>query len=90
MRKWVTQHDRAFRIAITGIALVVAIVVVHGEIKAQRTFDALVNYQELDLQQNKPFYDCLLAAAAMADENSPREEALAAIAAGDECYEKYR
>lgn len=90
MKHWIKQHDRALKIAITGIAIVVAIVVVRGEMQAQREFNAMTDYQEQDLQANKPFYDCLIAAAAMADENSPREEALAAIEAGDECYKQHQ
>ena len=90
MKNWIKQNDKVLKIAITGIALVVAIVVVSMEMKGQHDFFALPNYQEQDLAKNKPFYDCLIAAAAMADENSPREEKLDAVEAGDKCYEQYR
>lgn len=93
MKNWIKKHDRALKIAITGIALVVAIVVVRAELEAQRQSDIAsaesTQAFEQDMAANKPFYDCLIAAAAMADESSSEEEALAAIEAGDECYERF-
>lgn len=75
--------------AITGTVLVVAIVVVGMEVKAQHEFNTLVAQRDLDLERNKPFYDCLIAAEAMVSESPSGEEVLAANAAVGECYERY-
>ena len=87
---WFKKHEHILKIATIGAALVVAVVVVNGQFDAQRESDAIAEMQEQDFQKNKPFYDCLLAASAIANENSPEPEQRAAVAAGDECYKRYR
>jgi hypothetical protein len=83
------QHGRVLKIAITGVALVVAIVVVGMEVNAQREFNALAAQRDADLERNKPFYECLIAAAAITGENPSMEEVLAAGKAERECYERF-
>lgn len=75
--------------AITGIVLVVAIVVIAVEVKAQRDFDALAAQHDADFERSRPFYECLIEASAMANKNSSVEEMLAAGRAERECYERY-
>jgi len=87
---WFKRHERILKIAIISAALVVAVVVIKVEADAQREFFAAAEIEEQEFQKKKPFYDCLLAAAAMANENSPEPEQRAAVEAGDECYARYR
>lgn len=86
---WLQKYDRSLKVGIIGIALVVAIFEVGMEVKAEREFDVLAARQDIDLERNRPFYDCLLASMATVDENSPEADQRAAVAAGDECYERY-
>ncbi|HWO07257.1 MAG TPA: hypothetical protein VNM40_01580 [Candidatus Paceibacterota bacterium] len=86
---WLKRHDKTIKMAITGIALAVAIVIVGVEMKAQRESDALAAERDQDLERNKPFYDCIIAAEAMVSEDPAAEEAIEAGKAERECYERY-
>lgn len=83
------QHEKTIKMAITGTVLVVAIVVIGMEIKAQHEFNVLAAQQDADFERNKPFYDCIIAAEAMVSESPSGEEVLAANEAIGECYERY-
>ena len=87
------RHDKILKIAVISVTIVVALVVFNIELDNQRDVEVLVESQRLrdiELAKDKHFYDCILAAAAIADENSPRDEQLAAVLTGDEFYERYR
>ena len=89
---WFKKHDRILKIAVISINLVIALVVFNVQLDSNREYAAFLEIsrlQSLDFAKNKPFYDCLVAAAAMANENSFEFEKRAAVEAGDECYTRY-
>jgi hypothetical protein len=91
-RMWLKRHDRMIKIAVTGIALTVAIVVVGIEVKAQRELDMLAAQYDANFESNKPLYVCLINAEAIAtrEETPTAEQVLAANEAVNECYRLYR
>jgi hypothetical protein len=49
----------------------------------------MVAERDTDFEKNKPFYDCLIAAAALVDESPSAEEVMAVGVTERECYERF-
>jgi len=90
---WFKKHDKILKIGVIAVTLVIAIVVINDELNTQRQIavqDEINKVSELFYAKERPFYDCLIAAASMADENSPISEIQKAVNAGDACYTRYK
>lgn len=77
------------KIIVIGIAVLVFAAVGAWELRERRAFDTMVAERDADLEKNKPFYDCIIAASAMVRENSSAEVVIAAGVAERECYERF-
>jgi hypothetical protein len=60
------------------------------EVKAIRELDLANTALDQYSEENDPFFDCIIAAGEMADENSSDDEKLAAINAHEECKQEYQ
>lgn len=86
------MHERTLKIGIITVAVVALVIAGVWEFKAEHEFDVAsaesAHAYEADMAKNRPFYDCIVAAMATVDENSPEANQRAAVAVGHECYKK--